>query len=462
MSKINFAQDLFLETIEMKKFQEFIMNDGIQQDFINNVEKFGIVKNKSLDPTFSFFKTIKGTSANSIKIFPGVAYTSKRDRIVNDSFVELSIPMDGDDYFVKIGYLESKAEKGKVSISTTGVLSGIDTEFMSILRPQPNFPSVVQFIDSQYNLLKYEVLSVLDDYNVQLQGVFQVAESDLSYRVIGTFSPNYIPTVSDECPFRYDGSKIEIVKKPISGAFYPNIIDGEEFIIAIAKFDNGVLSISDTRLDFYLKTKDLNVLTEIPILKSSGYNIVKKNPLIAVTAVKKLSLNDKNFYKILFDWKFTITQKTIDRNNNKVIIQEGSGGKFKSILDFNLGDFNGWRLYHDHSGDYSTVIDSTLNIDNTINLFLDTIPPLVDDLLFPNDLNSMFTLLCPNSEEIAVTYEIPIAKNSTQIFKRETKIFPITNKMPEILLREDELYTITQMVVGMSYQYKSSNKQTNY
>lgn len=463
MSKLKFVPDLFLESIELNRFNKFLTTDGFYADFINNTEKFGIIKNNNIDPSFNNFRTVTGTNSGTIKILNGFAYNNLRERIILNQIDNISIPQDGKKYFIKISYLASPIEAGTVSISTGGYMTGVGTEFTKLLRGQPDFPSLIQFNNSVHNLLQYEVLRVIDDTNAQLSGVFTTAESALNYKIVGTFTPGVIVSTDNQFIYQYDSCTISIVSQDavISGSYYPQLIKDKEFIIASVSNLGGVVTINDTRLDFILRTRLERLANEIPVNNVQGYNLQKQNPLMACTAIRKLVVNTVVFYQISLDWKFKVTSKTIDRINSQMTVTAGSGGAFKSVADFTNGDFDGWRLYYNNSGEYSTILSSVLSSGNILLTF-DSIPQAIGSNLFTTELNNEGIYICPNAEEIEISYSIPLSDTATINLKDEKKLFKITSLDPQIFIRGDECYKNYQLTIPVTYNYKTLLKQPNY
>jgi hypothetical protein len=432
------------------------MGDGFYADFLNNAAAFGIVRNLKADPNFSNFSVVPGTTSGTVKILNGVAYDVLRNRILFATTDNFAIPNDSNNYFLKIAFNTSVLEQGTVSISTSGVLTGVGTSFTTTLRGQPNFPSVVSFPNAVSNLQTYEVLSVTSDTSAMLQGVFTIAETSLNYSVVGTFTPGVYPPTQNEYPFQYDSCTLTLVAAPTTG-FYPTLIKDQEFIIAMVSNTGGTVAINDARMDFLYKTKADFDIKEMPVQNVGGYWLQTPNPLIAVTFVKGFLVNNLQYYQVGFDWKFTIATKTVNRNNSTITILSGNGGSYIDITSVMNNDFNGWRLYYGHSGDYMTIINTTI-VGGYPVIQVDSIAPTVGGT---PELNNDEMYICPNAEEIEIFYQIPNSNTATLYYKTVREVFKITCPSPQTFIRGDELFK-SIITLPTFYNYKTFVKQPNY
>ena len=178
MSYFNFSHDLFLEVAELRRFSKFIIDDGIKQSLKMETSEFGIIKNPD-DLQFENFRVINGALQKTITVKSGVALDKNFNFINYEGITNLSVPNDGDWYWIKIKHIFSPIETGTVNISANGTMTGTGTEFTKILRGQPNFPSVIRFENSA-NIYEYEVNEVISDTQCILAANF-VAENNLKY-----------------------------------------------------------------------------------------------------------------------------------------------------------------------------------------------------------------------------------------------------------------------------------------
>ena len=117
-------------------------------------------------------------------------------------------------------------------------------------------------------------------------------------------------------------------------------------------------------------------------------------------------------------WSFRSSNHTTDFSINKVTLNAGEGGRFRSTSDFTDGDFDGWRLYF-KSGNYAKISQST-RTGTQINLILDNLPA--------NELKNIETgveiiqelVITPDSEDIIIKAIAPDSENTDlplQIFQ---------------------------------------------
>lgn len=71
--------------------------------------------------------------------------------------------------WIVLSHDTTNEEIGTVKISKQGVLSGEGTEFLSVLRGQPNYPTKVRF-NSKINTGDYEVVEVNSDSEAVISG----------------------------------------------------------------------------------------------------------------------------------------------------------------------------------------------------------------------------------------------------------------------------------------------------
>lgn len=239
MGKLNIYENLFLEVAELKRFQEFIKTNGWQRALRSIVKKYGIVENSSAN---SFRPIAHPMQANTVRIYPGLAYTPDMEAIYSSEPIDIFYGAIEETKWIVLSRAISHAEIGTVSIGVDGSLIGTGTRFTEVLRGQPNFPTKIHFLDSQNNIYDYEVVNVTSDTSATLSGSF-VAESGLRYAVVGTFTPGFIPEAENKYIYEYDSCSIRLV----SSSARPEVQDGEFIIGYIAASGVSNFSVFDTR-----------------------------------------------------------------------------------------------------------------------------------------------------------------------------------------------------------------------
>lgn len=370
MSYLKFSSNQFLEKQELDRLWKFIYNDGFRKHLLDNTYSYGIIREKE-DINFNNFKVKEGTNNGTIQITrPSYALDEGGNLIFKQVEDNIDIPDDNNWYWVKISHKFSPEEQGTIDIDVNGNITGTDTEFTKILRGGANVPSVVAFTNSSNNIQEYEVLEVIDDENAILSGVSGAftAESGLKYKIVGSFTPDYVPSTAQKDIFQYDSAILELIEENPQGTQdSPNVPTKElnyEFFIARVNREASTLVIQDKRNEFWRYKADYEL----------NKDITSDNPLVGVEAVKwdsQYSTRVRNIVEI--GWGFRTNTFTWNASLNKISISNGIGGRYKGVSDFNNNDFNGWRIYFT-DGSYSLINSSQTN-GSQIDLILDNFDP---------------------------------------------------------------------------------------
>jgi len=429
---LKYAQDLFLGKIELTRLKESLDDNGFRAFLKDNSLKFGLVKN-TLDDNWSNGLTEQGTNVGTIKHSEIKAIDANGNLIYKPATDLISVPNDNTWYWVQITQAYSTLETGVVSIDISGNLVGDGScEFLKIFRGQPNFPTKIKFSNATYNILEYEVLSVIDDNNAILQGVF-TSETDLNFSVIGTFTPGVVINTVDKYPFQYDSCTFSLTS---SSSVTPPVYSDFIFYLARVKRNGTNLYIEDKRNYNIYKTRTEYQLSNINITNGAG--------LIGIEAIKYDNyISTKEHNVVYISWNFRSSNWTIDTNSNKVTLNVGEGGTYKSIADFTDGDFDNWRIYVSNGNYYK--IKASSKSGSAINLVLDTLnyKDFTDDL-------TQELLITPDTEEIQIR------------FKAAQPIFPAT--VYDITETCDKIYTfkINERIGKCWVPVYQTNNNTGY
>lgn len=439
MSYLKINPDTALLAKELNKLVSFLDEKGWRESLLLNSKKFGVIK----DEGFVNSKVQNGISGcisiNAVSCIDKYGLVA----FLKEPIVNLPVPNDGLWYWIKVKHKYSSLEEGVCALDSSGNLTGTNTKFTELLRGQPDFPSKISFPNALLNVFEYDVLEILNDENAILQGVF-VAESDLRYSVVGTFTPGVNPPTASKYIYQYSDCEVELVKE-VSENTPPSFVQDEEFYIARIKHDpflTPLVIIQDKRELNIFETKAQSLLKEVMIIQ---------NPLIGVEAVKYnqiLSPLDKNVMYLA--WTFRSSNFTLNSNENRITINNGGGGRFKGDLDFTTnftnGDFNDWRLYTE-DGKFFRIIDSVKD-SGTIVLTLDN---LLMDSFFNNDTSpkSQQLIISPNAEEI----EIILSTDNTELPSLK-KVFPINMEFGKV---EVPVYKDPSCLWNLKYRYKTLN-----
>jgi hypothetical protein len=432
MSKIKIVEDLLLEKAELNKMLGFITTEGYEYKMLQDAESYGVIRNEYIDPTNKFLKVQTSQTLGTAKLNPGVAYDKNGNRILVSDAITMPIPEDGNWYWIKINHVFTSLEVGTVNIGgiNRGLLSGTGTKFTEVLRGQPNFPVRITFVGGSYND-QYEVLEVIDDENALIQGVFEQLETNMQYVVVGTFTAGKYPAISDERIYQYDSVKYEVVLEQANG-IVPAYTKDVDFFIARLRNNGGNLEIQDKRYTCQFKTRAEALQGEIES---------KPNPLIAVESIKKLNFNGEDIYSVNYDWKFNIGTANINSTTDIAVINSGYGGKYKSINNFNDGDFDGWRYYY-ANGDFSKILRSFKNSDDTISVLLDVAK-----------VDAKGNSICPDADNISIEFNFENVTN--QPYARDFRTYPINKENPTAIFNSSNLSKINQFC-DLKYSYNTN------
>lgn len=387
MAFLNFATNRLLGTQEMNRFLKFIEEDGFRK--LNNIDvgAYGIVRQTS-DTNFNSFKVEGGTNTATIKIAnESFAINSDGNIITQSAFDNLALPANDVWYWIKISHSFSAIEKGTIDISTTGVVTGTNTEFTKIFRGGKKF-SKISFSASS-NTGEYQVLEVVSDTEMTLSGNF-VAETGIKFRNIGTFANNITVSNDDKYIFQYDSCDINFISETITNTA-PTKIDDLEFFIARVQYNSTseTLLIEDKREEIY-SSKAFSEFSEFDSYFSNT---------MPITGVEQVTWNfdesPKHENIVRIGWGFRSSSYTIDPKLRQITVNSGSGGVMRSTDDFVTGDFDGYRVYSSLLGTYYKI---TTSVKSGSSIILN-VPGLIADKFLLSSLT-----IVPDADYVDFTF----------------------------------------------------------
>lgn len=431
--KTKLSPELMLGKAELNRIEKGYRDDGFVLNKQFDSIWWGIMKNELIDPKFDYFKIISTGEPSKFRIKEGYAFDSNRNLLHwKYPAKDHVIPLEGQKYWIKLSHKTETREQGTVSIGGNNktLMTGVDTKFTEVLRGQKNFPSKIKFLNSTKYTSEYEVLEVIDDTNVSIQGIFDTIEENLEYAVVGTFTNGHQPSQDEKFPFRYDTCKIELIKD--TTGTYPNHENNKEFIIGRVSYtnSNGIL-IEDFRYDFVHINRDRDLVDSMntPI-----------NKLVGVEYVKKLKVGQRYVWVCGFDYKFNVVSSTHNSGEGIIAVTSGSGGVFKSTKDFTDGDFDGWRYFYE-DGSYSQIYSSVKQGD-IILLFVDYAKTTSGNGLY----------ICPDAEDIEI--DIEFLNGQAEAIYTKNMTFGMSAIKPTIIFNQDDLVTTNQQV-RLNYTMKN-------
>lgn len=459
MSYHKYAPDLFMAVNETLRQNKFLDEDGFRRNIKENTVSFGLIKSKS-DPSFSCGRVTQdsdnGSGQKCIKVAPIAGIDSNYNFITSEEEIK-PIPLAANDqwYWLKVAHQFTNVEKGVVSIAPNGDMTGVGTEFTKTLRGQPDFPMKIVFVDSAYNVAEFEVLSVISDTSCVLAnplintatGIAEfIAEDNLHYACVATFTPGVIIPDENKFPWNYDSALFTLVPETSSNV-RPSYVQGQEFYIARVKCSSGgTVTIQDKRVEYW-ETKG----SELAI------NITREpSPLIGVEKIVwQTKSNPASQNLVTIGYGFRSTNFSINTTQNILTLASGAGGVFLSVNDFNDGDFDGWRVYYSN-GRYSNII-SSYTASGAINLVLDM---LDCDNFSSNGGTSLFAqelVVVPNCEAVEVKFTSDAADSTPSVNK--VVVFPINTG---IGVAEIEAYKAPSCLYNVQYRYISHKESTGF
>lgn len=401
MSRVRLRQDLFLGKPELVRLTNTFQGIGAANNIFEQIiEDFGVVR-KDADVDFDALRVIEGSSPDRITLKAGTAIDSNIDyiNVVTDQVDISTIPTDSSTYYVILSYTQTSLEAGTVSIATDGTVTGVGTAFTDLLRGLPDFPVKLRFPNAVSNTDEYLVSNVVNDTTCILNGTGFVAENDLEFEVLGTFTPGVSIPDNEKNIYLLDSWQIAVSASD-------TITDGLEFILAEVVTDGVTMTITDRRADFLLTLINEEEITvydaSLAATELVGFEFERYD--------NGLAANDRG--QVQVGWGLRPSAYTADPGANTITITAGTGGQYKDLTMFADDDFNGWRCYFDN-GQYQIVIDSVESGGNIILHFANydtNIYPTVGDITVVPDADDIEFKITnafnPNGDQITPTFGI--------------------------------------------------------
>lgn len=241
MDTVLIQPNLFVGATELKSLQEKPKVE-INNLITNLVNTYGLVK-KDADTYFTNFKVVVGSNPSYIKILAGRALNKNGKNIILgadlDNFYQ--IPDNSQAYYVYIEAADTQFEAGTVSISATGLMTGIGTDFTKFR--VGDYPTRLVFDSLSYGSFYVEVATITSSTEVQLIGSTFPVVSGINYKIVGT----YYADVDSAPLYSYDSYNIVVSQTDFNPTYVSN---GLRFKLAKVSNTGGVLTIDDQRFEF--------------------------------------------------------------------------------------------------------------------------------------------------------------------------------------------------------------------
>jgi hypothetical protein len=248
MSKVDFHRNTFLEIEELNRFQKFMVESNVNKTFLSNTINWGII-DTSGGTSSNDFKVEAGTNSGTVKIANLSRALQKNGLLIEQQPIDgIAITNDSAWYWLKIGHTYTHLEEGSCSISVDGSVVGLNTKFTEVLRGVSSKVPVKVMFTSANNTGIYDVVNVIDDLNIIIQGDAFVAESGVTYRVLGSTPLGETVTSEQQTGlYSYDSCTITKVAETVSDTPPAGLVEDEEFWIARVSNTAGTVTIQDKR-----------------------------------------------------------------------------------------------------------------------------------------------------------------------------------------------------------------------
>lgn len=428
---VKFSNNLFIAVAELNKFKQSLGEKGWKVFAKNLVKQFGIAQN---DGNTFFLPIRKSGTDEVVTIQPGIAFDSEMNIIQMDKAIDISVPvaqLSGDaKYWFILKHSTNHYEEGTVNVTADGALTGNGTDFLSVLRGQPDFPTKVR-LESTVNTGDYEVITVSSATSAIIAGSF-MPESGLKYSVIGTFTPGFIPNNSDELIYEYDSYQVEV---RIS-AEEPTLDAGNEFLICCVDYVNATMRIQDYRIYYMLNSPYIQTTEQMKELS--------KDLIVSLTKASVVGINDKGIaMELQFQHGFKVTGFETNILTSGYAIDITSGGSNYISADETIPNslFKDWYLLNLDTMAYSVITDSQNH-----RLFISE--------LNPDSVSGTNIVLVPPFKEIE--YQITLGSNTPSVdipYIFKFGIENINNKLIiPILFKNDIDGYLDNVSVSMKYR----------
>ena len=431
---VNFSNNLFISSAELNRFKQSLGEKGWKVFAKHLVKQFGIAN--SGNNTY-FLPAAKTGETEVITIRPGVAFDSDMNIISLEQATDISLPIaqltNGSKYWIILSHKTTHFEEGTVNVTAQGALTGSGTDFLSVLRGQPDFPTKIR-LQSQVNTGDYEVVYVSSATSAVLAGSF-TQEQNLKYSVIGTFTPGFIPSDSNAQIYSYDSCDIRVVIATDISAL--DLEEGKDFLICSVGYEQTSMQLQDYRIYYALDNPYYETIDSSKELS--------EDKLVSMPKCSIVSKNSKGvLVELLLEHGFKVTnfETNVLSTGYRIDIQ-GTSNVFPSEDSLTNQDhlFKGWYLLNRQTMNYSIVDDSTSN-----QLFIKQ--------LNPDSVTGTDTILIPPFDEIE--YQVAVSGNVPSISVPYTFKFSVDNLQNKCLipiLWEDEVDNGVD-VVTISLRYR--------
>lgn len=354
MSELKISRNTFLEKEELNRMMRFLSTDSVKALIGNSIKSGGIVP--EIDGTLGDnFLIEQGTDHRHIKFKQtSTGYDTQGNRIhyEYEPSVDIAIPYTAGgtkSTWVSVQYNQSNIERGTISLSSNGVVTGIGTYFTEVFR---GISTLVQNRIRIYQRTKvtsgvdgytyvtigtYEITQVVSNTSLLINVTAALGAGDYVYSVVGAFSPG-----------SYDDSRVEEIYfydhfSLILSTILPTILTADQYLLAKVTINDltSTQTIEDLRTNiFRLTDQDIYIrISHILTTLKGG-----KDSLIISGCESELN--------------FTGTLKTsLDIDTGYVLIEDiiYEVEAHNSVISV-VSDLPYWEIYDDSGTDKARVV----------------------------------------------------------------------------------------------------------
>ena len=200
---INYINGIFLGKEELTRQQMFLNNNLISLIRTSGTKGLYPLKDKYTVTFDGNILTFSGGQEGILGIDGSqrVIYYDRPFEVSLSDYVGASV-------YVSVKSNPTNTEKGTVSLSSTGVLTGTNTRFLDVLRGSYTKKGVKIFFPS--NSKTYLVESVTSNTVAKLIGPIEEELSNVNWSVIGTFSPFSNINIENTFPYLYHSYEVVV------------------------------------------------------------------------------------------------------------------------------------------------------------------------------------------------------------------------------------------------------------
>jgi len=186
MNSVKFKPDQFIDDIELNMLETSMGDEGFRRLITLLTEEFGISKRIRSNGITNWldFKIVK-ISSLVVGMKAGYGFTSDGNLIVNKSDNNSVYTFSANGvFYIYIEYAQTTIESGLVSVNSSGICTGVGTNFLTTFSPGKFIK-----LNGSSNTGSYEIISISDNENMVIDNTSLVNENDLIYEAFARVTP---------------------------------------------------------------------------------------------------------------------------------------------------------------------------------------------------------------------------------------------------------------------------------